>query len=162
MKLEPAVNREHGATMQRNTVLFWKYSFGANECRGFERKCAHYQGLALSNKLPGHSKVKRASVMSVTAEVPRNRTYQFLLEPSQTRVHASWFRFGELLVHFGGFGKQKNLQQSQAEGFVSSRSSREQSFFCGAGGMRTALPWRALTICDAQKRSPVEECAHCS
>lgn len=30
MKLKQALNREHGATTQRNTVLFWKYSLGAN------------------------------------------------------------------------------------------------------------------------------------
>lgn len=28
-----------------------------------------------------------------------NRTYQFLLEPPQTRVHAPRFRLGELLLH---------------------------------------------------------------
>lgn len=59
-------------------------------------------------------------------EQQTNRTYQFLLEPPQTRVHAPRFRLGELLLHIVLFIYCPPLslpvcfpkqQQSQAGGF---------------------------------------------
>lgn len=100
-------------------------------------------------------------------EQETNRTYQFLLEPPQTRVHAPRFRLGELLLHIVlfiyspplslflcvfqssnnlrmeasvGSGYQRCLRGGRDAGSApmeSARSSADAQKSCG--GMRAAL-----------------------